>query len=213
MSELVLDTWALTAEQPVAGLVLPDGCRDLIFCHPAGERPLWFVSDLSDRPYEVMVEAGTRMRGFRLQPGAAVDCDALLAAVQGRDCGDGDVLARIADHVRRPPRVAEALNCLASAVGSVAEAAGLLGVSPRSLQRLVLGATGHTPVAWLQLARARQAARAVAVAQPLAEVADQYGYADQAHMTRAFRRWFGTTPRQLRGDARRQDILAASGYG
>lgn len=213
MSQVLLDTWALTAERQVAALVLPDGCRDLIVCHPAGERPYWFVCDLSDRPYEVEVAAGTQLRGFRLQPGVTVDCGPLVAAVQGRDCDDAEVLAHIGDHVRRSPRVAEALDCLASGAASVTAAAAALGVSPRSLQRLIVGATGQTPAAWLQLARARRAARAVAMAGSLAELADQHGYADQAHMTRAFRRWFGTTPQRLRGDRRRQQLLAVSGYG
>lgn len=213
MSGLVLATWDMEADRPAEALVLPDGCRDLIYCREAGGRPRWFVSDLSSRPYEVAVAAGTVMRGYRLRPGVQLDEAALLAAVQGREWGDAAIHAHLVDHGRLEVAVAEALSCLASGVDGVAVAAGVLGVGPRSLQRLLLGATGQSPVAWLQLARARRAARGVAAADSLAELADMHGYADQAHMTRAFRRWFGTTPQRLRRDFRMLGVLAAAGYG
>lgn len=59
------------------------------------------------------------------------------------------------------------------------------------------------------------AGRAVAAhdGPPLAELAADHGYADQAHMTRAFRRWLGITPAGLRRDPDRAALLAASGYG
>lgn len=48
-----------------------------------------------------------------------------------------------------------------------------------------------------QIERARQAANLVEKGVPLVEVALQAGYADQAHMTRSLRRYFGQTPSQL----------------
>ena len=48
------------------------------------------------------------------------------------------------------------------------------------------------------LARARKAARALYSSLGLAEIAELHGYADQAHMSREFKRWFNTSPSVLR---------------
>ena len=213
MSGPVLEVWSFRAEESCSALVLPDGCRDLILRHPPGGRPHWFVSDLSRQPYDVAVEAETVMRGFRLRPGTELAAEAgLLADLQGRDDDDAQILARLSGHARLDRRVAEALECLAET--GDAQAARRLGVTPRTLQRLLRTATGQEPAAWAQLARVRRAGRAVAAHDaPLAELAADHGYADQAHMTRAFRRWLGITPAGLRRDPDRAALLAASGYG
>lgn len=213
MSELVLAVWEVAPMQPIEAVVLPDGCRDLIMGWAPGERPHWFVSPLAQRPDCVSIGAGIVMRGFRLQPGVRLNEAALVDSVQGRDWAPEDILARIGDHGDRAPQVAEALACLASGVASVSQAAGRLGVGQRTLQRLLMDATGQAPSTWLQLARARQAARAVLAPGSIAELADAHRYADQAHMTREFRRWFGTTPRQLRRSPVLAGLLTDSGYG
>lgn len=214
MTGPVLEVWSFRAGETCSALVLPDGCRDLILRHPPGDRPQWFVSDLSRQPYDVAVEAGTVMRGFRLRPGTMLTAESgLLADLGNRDDDDAVVRARLADHARLDHRVAEALDCLAES--GVAQAARRLGVTPRTLQRLLRAETGQEPAAWAQLARVRRAGRAVAAHDgvPLAELAADHGYADQAHMTRAFRRWLGVTPAGLRRDPERAALLAASGYG
>lgn len=214
MSGPVLEVWSFRAGESCSALVLPDGCRDLILRHPPGARPHWFVSDLSRQPYDVMVAGGTVMRGFRLRPGTELTAEAgLLADLQGRDDDDAHILARLSGHARLDHRVAEALDCLAET--GVAQAARRLGVTPRTLQRLLRTATGQEPAAWAQLARVRRAGRAVAAAHDaqLADLAADHGYADQSHMTRAFRRWLGITPAGLRRDPDRAALLAASGYG
>jgi transcriptional regulator GlxA family with amidase domain len=53
-------------------------------------------------------------------------------------------------------------------------------------------------LAWLKLQRA---AAGVAAGRQLAQVAVSAGFADAAHMTRAFRRMFGTAPSALRPEA------------
>lgn len=54
------------------------------------------------------------------------------------------------------------------------------------------------------LARARKAARALNGSLGLVEIADVYGYSDQAHMNREFKHWFNTSPAVLR---KRPDLL------
>ena len=69
-----------------------------------------------------------------------------------------------------------------------------LGVSERSLQRLVSAATGRPPLYWKRLARLRRAARALGSESPLTALAADHGFADQAHMNLEFQRWMGLTP-------------------
>lgn len=106
----------------------------------------------------------------------------------------------------RPSRdraLAEALRSIldARAFGSVsiAEAARELEVSPTRLARAFTGRFGIAPHAYV-LGRRLDAARArILAGQPLADVAADVGFADQAHLTHRFRRFVGTTPGRFRG--------------
>jgi hypothetical protein len=72
-------------------------------------------------------------------------------------------------------------------------------LSPRSVQRRVRRATGLTPIAIRQIERARQAVELLDLGVPIVEAVRRAGYADQAHMTRALRRFVGQTPGQIVG--------------
>lgn len=109
--------------------------------------------------------------------------------------------------------VREALSLFSSSSCSVVSAAKILGVSERTLRRTVMRATGWPPSRWIALARARRCAHALAFEEhPLAEIAANTGYADQAHMTRDMASWFQMTPRQLRDNARIKLLLSQPGY-
>lgn len=210
--QTVLDVWSRTTEEAASVLVLPDGCRDLILRQPTGEAPVWFVSALDDGPRRVAVAAGTFMLGFRLRPGVQIDKVQLLASLTGMTGDPHAILERLDRFTVLPGLVKDALDCLGQEAASVAEAARLLGGGVRGLQRFVAGATGRPPSFWLQLARVRRSARAVRDAASLADIAHAHGYADQAHMTREFRRWFGATPGRLRSGAEPLPMLDAPGY-
>ena len=64
-----------------------------------------------------------------------------------------------------------------------------------------------------KLARIRGAARAMRESLPLVEIAFMHGYADQAHMSREFRRWLNVSPTRLRANSRRLDLIDGSGFG
>lgn len=209
----VIAVWEAAPATPAVARVSPDGCRDLILRLDPGGRPHWFVSTLEDRTYAVALAPGSRFRGFRMRPGLGLDAGRLLRALAGREPEPDRVLALLADHARACARVEEALAALAAGPGGVAAAAAGLGVTPRTLQRLLLTATGRTPGWWRMLARLRRAARAVAAGTPPADAAAGHGYADQAHLTRDIRRWLGTTPRGLRRDAELAGQLDQPGYG
>lgn len=70
-------------------------------------------------------------------------------------------------------------------------------VTPRSVQRRVVAATGLTQSTIRQIERARLAALMLREGQPAADVAHRAGYYDQPHMTRSLKRFLGLTATQL----------------
>jgi AraC-like DNA-binding protein len=76
--------------------------------------------------------------------------------------------------------------------------AARMGTSVRTLQRRLLAA-GLTYSHVLQQARLAAAREMLMDRQRrISEVARRLGYSDPAHFTRAFRRWMGCAPRELR---------------
>jgi hypothetical protein len=71
------------------------------------------------------------------------------------------------------------------------------GMSQRTAQRWALRSTGLSRRAIHQIERARRAAELIQAGEAAREVALRCGYADQSHLTRAFKRFVGMTPRQL----------------
>jgi hypothetical protein len=72
-----------------------------------------------------------------------------------------------------------------------------LDISQRTAQRRFLRATGLTHGTFAQIERARQAANLLERGLSIADAVYQAGYADQPHLTRSFKRFFGQTPGQL----------------
>lgn len=213
MDSVILARWSHRATADGRATIVPDGCRDLILRHVAGERPCWFLSPLDERTRHVPVLSGTMMSGFRLRPGTHIDEKVLLALARRPSDAEGALVDCIHAFSTLTEPLAEALACLAAGPPSVRRAAALLGVSPRTLQRLVAAQTGRSPSFWLRLARARRAGRALLQGEALSQVAWAHGYSDQAHMTREFRRWFGLTPRSARCESSLQLALRESGHG
>lgn len=89
--------------------------------------------------------------------------------------------------------------------------AAALGMSESCFSRRFRATTGETPHAHLVRRRVEAAAALIEQARglPLAEIASRCGFADQAHLTRAFRKRFGTTPaaycRRSRSSGKLQD--------
>ncbi len=72
-----------------------------------------------------------------------------------------------------------------------------LDMSLRSIQRRFLRATGLTRGTLDQIERARQAVTLLEQGVAIADVVDQANYADQPHLTRSLKRFFGQTPAQI----------------
>lgn len=209
----LLDVWHHTVARPCRDLVLPDGCRDLIMVEAPGKKPSGFVSDLHSTPVlSTGFPPGTRLTGYRLAPGTRIDEARLLARLT-ENADDPRFPGRlIEEHCVRLPATVEAFAAIeAHPDATTAELARRLAVTPRTVQRLFRDNALPAPGFWLGLARARRAALELTTGGSLADIAADAGYADQAHMTRAFRQWFGTTPARLRTDAPRLALLAQSG--
>jgi AraC-like DNA-binding protein len=76
----------------------------------------------------------------------------------------------------------------------LADIARAAGLPPYRAFRAFVRVVGTTPHAYQRQARVRRAAMLIRRGDPLSEVAATAGFADQAHMTRVFRRMMGVTP-------------------
>jgi AraC-like DNA-binding protein len=72
-----------------------------------------------------------------------------------------------------------------------------VGLSPRSVRRHVLRATGLTPGVIRQIDRARQATALLQRGVSVLDAADQTAFFDQPHLTRALKRFMGHTPAEI----------------
>ena len=227
----VLARWQFDTTDANPTTVLPDGCSDLILHTNARGQSAWHISALADAAMVVPGRAGEQWLGFRLVPGTRIDTPALLRSAQaiwqqaqhragrpssslaggGTTAPEALLLEAIDQHTRADPRAQEALRSLAHC-RTVGAAAHSLGVSERSLERLTQRTTGQTPRFWCALARVRRAAQALGTVQPLAEIAADHDYADQAHFSRDCLRWLGQTPASLRGAPQLLATVAQAGY-
>jgi AraC-like DNA-binding protein len=99
--------------------------------------------------------------------------------------------------------VIQVTNALSEGVPRLEDIASVLGIGSRTLQRR-LSELGHSYQSLVDEARREAALKLVAEGRhALAEIAFLTGFAEQSSFTRAFKRWFGTTPRAYREQASR----------
>lgn len=193
--------------------VLPDGCRDVILKVVGKERPKWFVSPLFDQSKNIYVEGNSKLIGFRMRPGVEFNESKLIGCLTSHDVVTDEVESILDDFTSLDLSVGEALDCLSSDITSIKQASVRLGVSLRTLQRLIVNKTGRTPGYWFQLARVRKAGKDLDSAPCLSCVAEMHGFSDQSHMTREFQRWFRSTPNKIIKTPELIGQLSDSGYG
>ncbi|WP_409467301.1 AraC family transcriptional regulator [Streptomyces sp. HC307] len=136
-------------------------------------------------------------------PEAGLDLDLAPVAPQLRQAALDHISIRVGP--RTPSlsdRVAHALVATMGAHrGTKGEIASLLALHPRTLQRRLQdeGTTFETVRDEVYRRAASRFLRETDI--PLAQVAGALGYSEQSALTRACRRWFSATPKQLREDA------------
>jgi AraC-like DNA-binding protein len=212
-SPSVACTWERLTTTGQEQRIVPDACVDLIW---AGDR--LSIAGPDTQPRVVTLAPGSRLVGARLRPGTAgavlglpaselCDVSPDAADVLGRDVAAAllealaagsdphELLLRAAQlrGVGVPdPLVRAAVVALGRPRARVASVAAELGVSTRQLQRRVSDAVGYGPKILARVLRFRRL-QALPPA-PLAELALDAGYADQAHMTAEVTRLAGTSP-------------------
>ncbi|MGH1464459.1 MAG: helix-turn-helix transcriptional regulator [Cognatishimia sp.] len=187
----ILQKWQHKFAQAETSVIQPDGCRDLILVERPNRAPVWTLSALQLGPVTAHVAKNIRLTGFRLSPGSQVPKGLLQELPHALHLAEAEIRRSVICNARNDEMI-----MAISTAQTVGAAAKHCGVSARSLQRAMVRETGRAPAFWQRLARARRAA--VRVDQPLADVAADCGFSDQAHMSREFRHWFGVSPRALR---------------
>ncbi len=158
------------------------------------------VGPAVDRP--AIVEAGLRRRVARLHDSLACGDDALEAetrlAFVVEQINRTYVPADPAGEDHRMDHLADALRAHldehATETVTLARTAALLDASPTRLARAFVAAFGITPHAYLLSRRLDLARNRILDGQPLAQVAAEVGFFDQAHLTRRFKEFLGVTP-------------------
>lgn len=202
-----------------AGLVLPDGCTDLIWEQGRGA----FVAGPDTGPVPTVMAPGTVILGARFRPSAGgpalgiplselrdkrVDLIDLRPGEAGRLPGTLDpdtaavrvleVTAALVVGAAPDHAAARAAHLLRDPRASVDDVAAEVGLSLRQLRRRCHAAIGYGPKTLQRVLRFRRfVSRIDARDTPvldLAALAAEAGYADQAHLTRECGRLSGLTP-------------------
>ncbi|TDQ02706.1 MULTISPECIES: helix-turn-helix domain-containing protein [unclassified Leifsonia] len=203
-------------EYPTANLVVEERSAALYRAHRGMssrtlEGPGWALGVLL-HPGVSRGWAGTSLRG--LPPSIPLDrlpigqgAAGMVAAVRER-MADGDDAGAIAtfeawlDGIPAPDDDARLVDRIVAAVEEdrtllrVEQLADRFGLGVRHLQRLVAGHIGFGPKWLIQRYRLQEAAAALrsSTPPPLADLAAELGYADQAHFSREFKSVIGSTP-------------------
>jgi AraC-like DNA-binding protein len=213
----VAAVWASAAAAPGATLVAADGCFDLIVrarrCGPTTA----FVYTPAARAHHALVEVGDRHVGVRLRPGfgaALVERPDLVRAAERLSVESPQDLEELVAnaveaHPRQPGVVADFVLEARASTGAM-RLTGISAARERELQRACRRWLGLSPKAFLRIERVWAAREAIRGGGPLAMIAAELGYADQAHLAREVRELLGVTPRALRPVGILQDLTAPS---
>ncbi|MDX6656064.1 MAG: hypothetical protein QOH62_857 [Solirubrobacteraceae bacterium] len=201
--------WRIDREADGAHLIVPDGVTDLVIRD--GEA---IAAGVDTCASQVPARSGATILGVRLRPGAAPDVLGVPAGelrdlripleelwgADGRAFAEdplGVLQRRFRGTVPADLAVARAAALIATGE-RLASAAGAVGLGDRQLRRRFAAAVGYGPKTFARVMRFQRMLACVRAGAPLATVAADVGYADQAHMTREAVLLSGRTPAALR---------------
>lgn len=201
--------WSSNVAAPRNELVAADGCFDLIVRIDGAARRTAFVYEPVTAAHEVPLDVGDRWFGVRVRPGHGAALlehrHELLRLAERSTAVDDAALAQLealatgAVEITRPPAVvSDFVEVARASAGDLRLTSPSTSSRERELQRAARRWLGLTPKAFLRIERAWAARHAIRSGRPLATIAAELGYADQAHLTREIGRILGVTPRQLR---------------
>ena len=223
LRDAVACLWAQVTDSSAerAGLVLPDGCTDLVWEQGRGA----FVAGPDTGPVATTMAAGTVILGVRFRPSAGgpalgiplselrdqrieladlrpADARRLSATLDPATAAGRvlDVTGALVDAGVPDPAVARAARLLRDPAARAEDVADEVGLSLRQLRRRCQAVVGYGPKTLQRVLRFRGFVSRVD-ARPevldLAAIAAAAGYADQAHLTRDCGRLSGLTPAAL----------------
>jgi AraC-like DNA-binding protein len=204
-----------------AGLVLPDGCTDLVWEQGRGT----FVAGPDTGPVATTMAAGAVILGVRFRPSAGgpalgiplselrdlradladlrpAQARQLTASLDPQVAADQmlDMTAALVADGAPDPAVTWAVRLLRDPATRAEDVAAEVGLSLRQLRRRCQAVVGYGPKTLQRVLRFRRFVSRVD-ARPevldLAAIAAEAGYADQAHLTRECGRLSGMTPAAL----------------
>jgi AraC-like DNA-binding protein len=223
LRDAVACLWAQVADSSAerAGLVLPDGCTDLIWEQGRGA----FVAGPDTGPVATTMAAGTIILGARFRPSAGGPALGIplselrdqradladLRPAQARQLTGAldpqvaatrvlDVTAAMVADGAPDPELTWAARLLRDPAARAEDVADEVGLSLRQLRRRCQAVVGYGPKTLQRVLRFRGfIARVDARPQvlDLAVIAAEAGFADQAHLTRECGRLAGMTPAAL----------------
>lgn len=205
----VAAAWLLSGNRARASLVPADGCFDFIVEEDVYGRRSAFVYTPVTKAHWVRSEVGTRVFGVRVQSGhgaSVVDCESELRQLVEPNRDEGSIflnkleslVASSANTCSPPDIIREFVSSARATEGCQRLTSPSSGKVERELQRACRRWLGLPPKVFLRIERAWAARHAIRMGHPLAAVAANLGYADQAHLTREVRHLLGVTPRELR---------------
>ena len=212
----ILEQWHYQSVKKNISVVLPDGCRDFIW-KIESHRSQYIVTELDNHAYFIEHNIGCQYIGYRFYPGTVIQYTQLNDALKKVEEFDNNIIiTHLNEHTYLNDNIAEALQSL-SEYCPIRLCAKHLGVSQRTLERLVDKYTQRSPVYWRNLARVRKTAAwlistSTQSDQALADVAITFHFSDQAHMTREFKLWFGVSPKQFKYNKQLYHSAFATGY-
>lgn len=205
---------------PVLASVMPDGCTDLIWQSGRGA----FIAGPDTAPAPAEIPADTVLVGVRFSPGAGGPALRIpLVELRDQRVDVADCLPRLAGQLSAeltperalsamtiachqfvtagPPDnlVRHAAELLAGGDTTVAGLCTTLALSERQLRRRFDDAVGYGPKTMQRVLRFRKVLAQLSVTPQadLATLAVQFGYSDQAHLTRETSRLAGMPPAAL----------------
>lgn len=207
-SKLVDVIWYTVDTTDGTYLAAADGCWDMIFTTTTDGKTIVRLSGPSLTPTPVHYKKGNINCGMRFKQGVflthvpvseVVDMTEVLPMASADTFLLGGHVLQVPTYETMDEFIAqlEALQLLSAdpIVRAVLEGKRY-GATQRSVQRRFGRSVGMTPAYIAQIERAWRAVDLLQQGKTIAEVANELGYADQAHLNRSLRRITGFTPRQ-----------------
>ncbi len=204
--ESIASVWAGSASRVTQRAVLADPCISIIFVKSETSAEV-ILRGPETKPRSDILLPGYTWIGIRLRPGVqlknfptqqlADSFRTLPASINGRFQYEGTWLQF--PSFNNAEELVEQMYDIGyingKALGS--QEFPKQGMSSKSYSRFIKRSTGLSPYKLHQLQRMSEALRLLRQGMPAATVASELGFADQAHLARAAKQFFGHTPKEL----------------